>query len=329
MNYSCFVGIDVSKSTFDAYFIFSQSSSHQVFENTDRGFGDLIKWLISHKIDISKSLFCAEAMGNYVLDLSLWLHKRNLFVCLACPLKIKRTMGIQRGKSDKIDAYRITKYIEKHHQDLALFSPKDSVLEELNSWMIIRNQLVKNQTCYSKILKQEQVHDKHYAKGKHIKFTRSKLEEIKREIKYVEQQIRELFDKNKVFNQNLKLLESIPGIGLINACMLICTTHNFTKFQNHRQFACFCGVAPFEYSSGTSIRGKTRVSPLANKKIKTYLTSAAVTAVRWDKQLKIYYQRKTEEGKHKASVLNAVKAKLIARCFAVIRRQKPYVKLDF
>ena len=102
-----------------------------------------------------------------------------------------------------------------------------------------------------------------------------------------------------------------------------------TKFENHRKFACYSGIAPFEYSSGTSIRGKTKVSSLANRKVKVYLTSAAVTSVRWDGQLKKYYQRKINEGKHKASVLNAVKAKIVARCFAVIKRQEPFVKLEY
>ncbi|MDC7150069.1 IS110 family transposase, partial [Parabacteroides johnsonii] len=68
-------------------------------------------------------------------------------------------------------------------------------------------------------------------------------------------------------------------------------------------------------------------SPLANKEVKVYLTRAAITAISWDPQMKAYYKRKIAEGKHKASVINAVRAKIIARSFAVIRRQTPFVTL--
>lgn len=99
------------------------------------------------------------------------------------------------------------------------------------------------------------------------------------------------------------------------------------KFDNPRKFACYCGVAPFEYTSGTSIRGKTRTSKLAAKDLKALLTRAAITAMVHDPQIKSYYARKVAEGKHKASVINAIRAKIIYRCFAVVKRQTPYVKL--
>ncbi len=86
-------------------------------------------------------------------------------------------------------------------------------------------------------------------------------------------------------------------------------------------------VAPFEHTSGISIRGKTQASLLANKEVKVYPTRAAVTAIVWDPQMKAYYKRKVAEGKHKASLINAVRAKIIARAFAVIRRQIPFVTL--
>jgi hypothetical protein len=85
-----------------------------------------------------------------------------------------------------------------------------------------------------------------------------------------------------------------------------------------------CGVAPFKHESGTSIRGKTRVSHLANKKLKCLLTMAAICAVQWDEDLKRKYEQKIKEGKPKMSVLNIIRAKLIERMFAVVKRQSKY-----
>ncbi|MCD8179325.1 MAG: IS110 family transposase [Tannerellaceae bacterium] len=114
---------------------------------------------------------------------------------------------------------------------------------------------------------------------------------------------------------------------MINAVVLLCITDNFHRFSDHRKFACFSGVAPFDHTSGTTIRGKTQTFSLASKEVKVYLTRAAITAMCYDPALKAYYKRKTLEGKHKASVINAIRAKITARCFAVIRRQTPYVSL--
>ena len=102
----------------------------------------------------------------------------------------------------------------------------------------------------------------------------------------------------------------------------------FNGFLTRENLPVIPGVAPFEYSSGTSIRGKTKTSHLANREVKVYLTRAAITAIAWDPKIKAYYKRKIAEGKHKASVINAVRAKIIARCFAVIKRKTPFVTLS-
>ncbi|MEO8109364.1 MAG: transposase [Ginsengibacter sp.] len=96
--------------------------------------------------------------------------------------------------------------------------------------------------------------------------------------------------------------------------------------KDARKLACYCGVAPFEYSSGSSIRGRTQVHFMANKKLKCNLHMASLSAVKLDTDLKAYYEKKVAEGKSKLSVLNAVKNKLLARVVAVVNKQQEYVK---
>lgn len=126
---------------------------------------------------------------------------------------------------------------------------------------------------------------------------------------------------------SLKLLCSIPGIGLVTAVALILTTNNFTAFNDSRKFASYCGVAPFEHTSGTSIRGRTKTSHLANKRIKALLSNGAASAIQSDEELKTYFHRKLDEGKPKMVVINAIRAKLINRIFATINRGTEYVVL--
>jgi transposase len=103
-------------------------------------------------------------------------------------------------------------------------------------------------------------------------------------------------------------------------------TKNFTAFKDGRKFSCYCGSAPFDHSSGKSIRKKTRVSHLADKRMKTLLTLGARTAIQHDKELKAFYERRLLMGKSKNSTINIVRNKIILRMFAVINRQTPFVK---
>jgi transposase len=141
-----------------------------------------------------------------------------------------------------------------------------------------------------------------------------------------EQKIETLISDDISLSKNYKLITSVIGIGLVNASLILVATSNFTEISSPRQFGCYCGVVPFEYRSGSSIKGKTRVSKLANKRIKTKLTLAAQNSIRNDPELRDYYQRKTSEGKSHWLVLNNVKNKLIHRIFAVVREGKMYDK---
>src|SRR3569623_629623 len=129
------------------------------------------------------------------------------------------------------------------------------------------------------------------------------MEVLTVEIKETEAEIKKLIDKDEELASNYELITSVVGIGFATAVHVLIATENFTRFNDHRKFNCYCGVAPFEHTSGSSIRGKTRVRHLANKKLKSLLTMAAISAVRFDPELKLKYEQKVQEGKAKMSAL--------------------------
>ena len=329
MNYSYFVGIDLGKKTFDASLISREEKevSHCRFDNTKDGITKMLSWISNNKVDFREVLFCAENMGNYCYDLALSSQMHSFSLSLACPLSIKRSIGIQRGKNDRIDSRRIATYALLHQRKLSTYVLPDQLLVELKGLLIIREQLVKQKVSFQKLLETISGFGKIANTNMQQEFLNAEVAQVKVKIKNIEKQMQELVEKDQSIHQNFKLLTSITGIALINAVVLITSTENFSKFENNRKFACYCGVAPFEHTSGISIKGKTKVSSLANRKIKVYLTRAAITAITWDPQLKTYYERKIKQGKHKASVINAVRAKIIARCFAVVKRKTPFVSL--
>ena len=158
-----------------------------------------------------------------------------------------------------------------------------------------------------------------------VKESRSMLKQFDKKIASVNKQIQELIESDEQLKSTYQLVCSVPGVGPQITCYLLIYTRCFTSFDNARQLACFAGIAPFEYSSGSSIRGKTKVSHFANKKLKALLNMGALNAKRTDKEIGLYYQRKVAEGKNGMLVMNAIRNKLIARIFATVKRGTPYV----
>lgn len=150
---------------------------------------------------------------------------------------------------------------------------------------------------------------------------------LKKRIEHFDKIIEQIIIEEPLMANQYKLITSIPGIGLQIAANIIAYTQAFYLFDCPRKFACYSGIAPFPYQSGSSIKGRTRVSHLANKKMKSILSLGALQAIRNDAEMRLYYQRKVEQGKNKMLVLNAVRNKLLQRIFAVVKRETPYVKL--
>ena len=134
-----------------------------------------------------------------------------------------------------------------------------------------------------------------------------------------------IISENSGIKKMYDLITSIKGVGPQTALYMIVLSNGFLSFKNFRKFASYAGIAPFQYQSGTSIKGKTKVSHLANKKIKTLLSSCATSAIKWNPEMKAYYNRKLEEGKNEMSIINAVRNKILSRMFAVVNRGTPYI----
>jgi transposase len=150
------------------------------------------------------------------------------------------------------------------------------------------------------------------------------IKNLQKEIEKIDQEMKITIEQDPALSQNYQLLQTIKGVGKIVATATLIKTRNFTRFTNTRKFACFCGIAPFENTSGTSIKGRTRVSHMADKQMKGLLHLSAQAAVRYDKELKDFYLRRTANGKSKMSTLNIIRNKIVYRMFAVVKRQTPF-----
>ena len=317
------MGIDVSKKTLDCH-LFVQQKSLPAVSNDSKGFKAIKRWLKKELKSLDGLLVVMEYTGIYTYQVERFLQQHGIQFVKRPALDIKRSLGMVRGKSDKIDARFISKYGWMRKEELQPMSVLSDTQLELQQLMGHRDKLVADHASYQCKLKEmisqmgEKVNEKLITSMKLV------MEVLKQEIKETEKAIKELIGSDEPLQTNYELACSVTGIGFATAVHMLIATENFTRFSDVRKLICYCGVAPFEHSSGTSIRGKVRVSHLANKKIKSLLTMAAISAIQHDPELKAKYEQKLKEGKAKMCVINIIRAKLIERVFAVIKKQKAY-----
>lgn len=325
-QYKHFFGVDISKKTIDVTLLKDEQLNHRQFSNDSTGMNELMQWLGDLNIDFNHVLFCMEATGLYCFPLTQFLASNAIDIWIEHAAQIKKANALDRGKNDKIDSRRIAVYATKNLDRLRLWRPVNSTLEKIKHLAILRERLVETKKRLITPIKEfEEVGNTAMAKLL-TKTIKSSLTSIDKDLKNIETSIIDIVNNDENLKQLYKLITSVVGIGFVTAINLLVYTNGFTVLKDTRKLACYCGVAPFEYSSGSSIRGKTKVHYMANKKLKCNLHMASLSAVRLDADLKAYYERKVAEGKNKMSVLNAVKNKLLARVIAVVNKQEEYVK---
>jgi transposase len=317
------IGADLSKKSID--FASHQGKEHLKVENNVSGFQEMLIWLERQNIKASNVMIVMEHTGLYSYRLEQFLHQNHIGFTKVSALAIKRSMGLVRGKSDKQDAFRIAQYGFEKKDRLAAAQPVSKALQRLQILHSTRERLVRNRAGLLTAVKEYQEVCDLKKDDPLITGQLKVIQLITRQIEKINLEMQTIIAAEKSLHNNFILLQSIKGIGKVVALSVIIKTGNFTRFTNARKFACFCGTAPFENTSGTSIRGKTKTSHLADKGMKTLLDLAAKSAIQYDKELQEYFLKRTQRGKSKMSTINVVRNKLLYRMFAIIKRQTPFI----
>ena len=324
------IGIDVSKEKLDLCLKSGENILKEwVLPNTAEGLKNSFKSLLrEQKCEASALLVCAEYTGRYTYPLCCAFDELGVNLWLENPAQIKYCSGIQRGKNDRLDARKIAAYAVRFQDKAHIFSLPQKNIESLKQLVNERDLYIADRGKYQGQLNDQKrfmsVED-YKKKSKRLK---KLIEELETCVSSIEDEIQRLIDGDETLSRQHRLLCSIDGIGEKIAVKMIVETNAFKDFANARKFCCHAGVAPFKYDSGSSIRSKNRVSNRADKSIKALLHMAALVVAtrKKDGELREYYLKKVAEGKNKMSVLNAIRAKLILRMFAVIKNEKSYQK---
>lgn len=323
-----FIGIDISMDTLDVCILNDCNEKQTVLkvENSIKGIEKMIDSASGFEPD-SEQRYCFENTGNYGLLLCRMLEDQKICYYQVPALEIKLSQGIQRGKNDRIDAWRIANYLKTFAKDLKPYVLPEKALLKVKNLLTYRNILIKVRTQF----KNEKKAFYQASKISDVDFEMEDItyhiQQLDKKITLIEEKIKQQINSEVRINRNFEKITKIKGVGFLTAAYMIVLTNNFTSFQNPRKFNCYAGLAPFEHTSGTSIKGKTKTSKLRNKRIKTVLFNGANSAIIYDEELKAYYKRKKEQGKAHNSIINAVCCKLVYRMFAVVKREQPFVNL--
>lgn len=328
METRLFMGCDIAQDTFT----FCLRDQHSIIwqgevDNTRKAIqGWLSQLKRTQKISLEEIIFCMEHTGVYGMILMRTLYQRSLVVCVEGAAHIKLSLGLKRGKNDRIDAQRIAEYAMRYTDRLKQWKPKREVLEKLQLLSSLRSRLIKART----ILSSHTTEVRRFmgkAEGDLLnRGSKDSLKALQADIKKVDQEIEDIISGDENLCRLSKLITSIDGVGMVTCAAVLVKTNEFIDIAEAKKFSCTAGIAPFEHVSGKSIRGKSRVSHRAHKDLKTLLHMCAVGSISRKGELRDFYLRKLGEGKNKMLVLNAVRNKIVHRIFAVVRDGVMYQK---
>lgn len=311
-----FIGIDISKQTFDVAFCMGKNWSHYELPNKSQGFKALFDLIEEDDVVIM------EASGPYYLPLANYLYLKQVKIVVENPLVIKRysQMKLYRAKTDRKDARVIAEY--------GMFS-------ELKFWKPEEKYIINIKHLHTAIEGlQKQIHQSSRqleAFRSSGVLDRSLEKEMKKVITFLESKISKLETRQedlaqKHFAESLQKLTSIPGIGNKTAIMLIVITNDFKKFENYKQLIAFVGFSPRIYQSGTSVNGKGHICKMGKGQIRKLLYICSWSAKRWNKGCKEMYERLKAKGKPERVIKIALANKLLKQAFAIAKGGNFYEK---
>ncbi|OCX54236.1 hypothetical protein BEL04_08240 [Mucilaginibacter sp. PPCGB 2223] len=325
-KYTYFIGVDISARELD--WAVSSGKDHLFHRKTENSAEAVNIMLAELKkipgLMLSRTVFCMEHTGIYGNHLCAALQRCRANFAVESATHIQNAIGNPRGKTDKMDAMRIADYAYRNREHLRFWAPKRLVVQQLGQLNALRKRLQGIQHILKVSLKQQQGFMAEGQIRQHSGLCSQTIGALDQDVAEINGLIEKTIAGDESLSRLMKVITSVSCIGPVTALNIILCTNEFKDFNSPRKFACYAGIAPFLKESGPQ-KGKARVSPMANKYMKSLLHICAVRAKINVPELKAFYERKVNaEKKHKMSVLNAIRYKLVLRVFSCVKQDRLY-----
>jgi transposase len=311
------LGLDIAKLKFNACLVRQGGKlRHKVFANNPSGFAQLSDWLSRQGVEQVHA--CLEATGTYGDSLATYLHERGHMVSVVNPAAIKAyaQSRLSRTKTDRVDAALIAGFCSERRPPE--WHPPAPELRELQALVRRLDSLVEMRT----------MEENRLSSGITVEAVRESVEELiahlSEQIKRTEALIRTHIDSHPGLRHRRELLDSIPGVGEATAAVLLAEVPDIKEYRSARQVAAFAGLVPRERQSGSSVRGRVRLSKIGNARLRKALYFPAVTALRCSPFFQRWAEGLRQRGKSKMAVIGAAMRKLVHLAYGVLKTGRPF-----
>jgi len=315
----CFLGIDVSKKKLDCALLLDGKLLDKSCDNSPAGFKQLFDWLAKRKVERVHA--CVEATGGFEEKIATAMFEAGNLVSVLNPLTVHAfaRQRLTRSKTDQIDARTIAEYASRNAADLRLWEPPPKELTELRDLVNRRHALVDMKTQETNRLKME-------SGGPVVdEMVREHLSFIARQIAEVEAAIHDHIDRHPGLKAQKDLLVSIPGIGDQTAALFLAEVGTkLASMSGPKPLVRYCGMDVCQHQSGTSVRGRERMSKVGNRKLRTGLFMPATSAMRYNPLVASLNARLVAANKPYKLRVGAAMRKLLHLMFGVLKTRRPF-----
>jgi transposase len=322
-SFQSFVGVDIASTSFVACIgtaPWKLTVKPVKFENNEDGFVSFLGWLKEYNLKAESTVVCMEATGVYSEGLAYFLYASGYSVAVESPLNIQRKFPANASKTDALDCQYIAEYACRYVDKLSLWQPRAEILEHVKVLLTTRTHFSVQLTGHKNAL--HAVNRKKVSSALAKQAHQTMMEQIAKQIKAIDQEIRRLIDSDPTFKQTLLLLLSVPGIGLQLAAHLLI---HMQETLDPKVLASFIGICPLRHESGSSVFSPPTSRHYGPSVLRKLLYLAACSVRTHKPPFRLYFFRKVAQGKHKKLVLNNIQNKILKLACAVVRSQKPYI----
>jgi len=310
----CILGVDIAKKKFDVALLINGKLKHKVFTNDQEGFEELLAWL--KKQGVHHVHICLEASSTYGDELATFMYDAGHTVSIVNPARIKgfAQSELVRIKNDKVDAGVIARFCLAMHPEP--WSPAPPEIRQLQS-LVRRVDALLN-------MRSQELHRLGTAQDTVECSIREHIAYLDKQINALKQQVADLIKNDPDLKIKRDLLKSIPGIGEATIAAILAELPMFERYDHVQKVVAFVGLAPRQFVSGSSIKGKPRLSKVGNARLRKALFMPALVSIQYNPIIQTFYHRLKENGKNGKVIVCAIMRKLIHLIFGILKSGRPF-----
>ncbi len=308
------LGVDISKAKFNVSLLKEDKYKHKSFVNNPEGFKELKRWL--ERQGVEEAHACMESTGVYGEALAEYLYDSGYKVSVVNPARIKgfARSELLRSKTDKVDASLIARFCLAMKPGFWVPDSKEikelrSLVRRVDALVDMRNQEANRIEVSNEVIRGE---------------IKDHIEYLDKQIELIKERIRDHIDGNPELREKQNLLESIPGVGESTIQLVLSHFAYIERFRDAKSLASFLGIAPREHQSGSSVRGRGRMSKIGRSSLRRAFFMPALVALRYNPTVVEMKKRLTEAGKPKMVIVGAAMRKLVHLIYGVLKNKMPF-----